>query len=246
MENRVININGAITRVWTYKPEYGYGCAECCNGDRCDDDCTAKYRRPNCPHCKGKGWIKEVPASDYAALQAKCERYEAALKIVRDWKLPSTGQFWDNDETQPMSYEALKGTNGARDFIRNVAKEALSAGEGEKEEIIEDKDAKAWDEWRDSLVKHDNILVHHKERSEKYFEPFTLEEFKTIMLEKSPVFIYNTMYSKDKPLYQITSRFMPSGVEFFCASWADKTPKRVTLEKFYHRLKVDGLEYAEF
>lgn len=49
---------GLTTRYWTYHPTYGYGCAECCNRDRCDEDCTAKYYRPECPHCKGKGWIK--------------------------------------------------------------------------------------------------------------------------------------------------------------------------------------------
>jgi len=51
--------NGLETRVWTYHPTYGYGCAECCNGDRCDEDCDSKYRRPNCPHCGGRGWIKK-------------------------------------------------------------------------------------------------------------------------------------------------------------------------------------------
>ena len=48
-----------ITKTWTYHNNYGYGCAECCTGDRCDDDCDAKYkgRRDICPHCKGEGWI---------------------------------------------------------------------------------------------------------------------------------------------------------------------------------------------
>jgi hypothetical protein len=68
-------------------------------------------------------------------LQAKCDRFEAALTIVQKWQLPSTGKFWDKEETQPMSYEAAYGSNGAREFMRNVANEALSAGEGEKEVI---------------------------------------------------------------------------------------------------------------
>lgn len=59
----IIISNGLETRVWTYHPTYGYGCAECCNGDRCDEDCDAKYRRPNCPHCGGSGWIKKDDAS---------------------------------------------------------------------------------------------------------------------------------------------------------------------------------------
>ena len=58
MSNRIVYTNGIPTRVWTYNDEYGYGCAECCNGDRCEEDCTAKFKRPNCPHCGGTGWIK--------------------------------------------------------------------------------------------------------------------------------------------------------------------------------------------
>ena len=52
---------GLKTRTWTLHKDYGYGCSECCNGDRCDDDCVAKYKRQdkNCPHCQGKGWIEQ-------------------------------------------------------------------------------------------------------------------------------------------------------------------------------------------
>jgi hypothetical protein len=53
-----------VGRTWTYNEKNGYGCAECCNGDRCDEDCTAKYkgRRKDCPFCKGKGWLKTLVA----------------------------------------------------------------------------------------------------------------------------------------------------------------------------------------
>jgi hypothetical protein len=59
MAEPTINAYGLKTRVWTYYNKIGYGCSECCNGDRCDQDCTAKYkgRRNECPHCQGKGWI---------------------------------------------------------------------------------------------------------------------------------------------------------------------------------------------
>lgn len=55
-----IRAYGLETRYYTHDPKRGYGCAECCNGDRCDEDCTVKYKgnRAGCPHCKGKGWIK--------------------------------------------------------------------------------------------------------------------------------------------------------------------------------------------
>jgi len=54
------------------------------------------------------------------------ERYEKALKQIEEWQLPSTGQFWDDEETRPMSYESLYGSNGVRDYMRNVAREALT------------------------------------------------------------------------------------------------------------------------
>ena len=48
-------------RNWTKREKDGWGCAECCNRDRCDEDCDATYYRPKCPFCKGKGWFKEQP-----------------------------------------------------------------------------------------------------------------------------------------------------------------------------------------
>lgn len=32
----------------------GKRCAECCNGERCDD--PSHFDRRHCPHCKGTGW----------------------------------------------------------------------------------------------------------------------------------------------------------------------------------------------
>jgi hypothetical protein len=52
------------------------------------------------------------------------------LKIIQKWQLPATGQFWDDDKTRPMSYGACYGSNGERDFMRNIANEALNR-EGE-------------------------------------------------------------------------------------------------------------------
>lgn len=45
----------------------GKRCAECCNGDRCDD--PTHYDRRHCPHCKGTGWAlwSEVGREDYLA-----------------------------------------------------------------------------------------------------------------------------------------------------------------------------------
>jgi hypothetical protein len=57
----IIKAFGLDTRTWTFnKTNKKYGCAECCNGDGCDEDCDKKYkgRRKDCPHCRGVGWIK--------------------------------------------------------------------------------------------------------------------------------------------------------------------------------------------
>lgn len=39
-----------LRRTW----DGGKRCAECCNGDRCDD--PSHFDRKDCPHCKGTGW----------------------------------------------------------------------------------------------------------------------------------------------------------------------------------------------
>ena len=48
-----------------------------------------------------------------------------ALQRIADWDLPDTGKFWDKERLVPASYESLYGSNGARDYIKNIAKEAL-------------------------------------------------------------------------------------------------------------------------
>ena len=52
-----------------------------------------------------------------------------ALKKIALWELPATGKFWPTGGA--VSYEAEYGSNGARDYIRQVAFQALAAvGEG--------------------------------------------------------------------------------------------------------------------
>ena len=56
------------------------------------------------------------------------KKMQEALKMIEDWKLPSTGKFWDREQqTQPMSYEAAYGSNGVRDYIRSIAREGFIA-----------------------------------------------------------------------------------------------------------------------
>lgn len=50
-----------------------------------------------------------------------------ALKRIEKWfgEFPETGEFWDGDESRPMSYGVLNGSNGERDYMRAVARQAL-------------------------------------------------------------------------------------------------------------------------
>lgn len=72
-----------------------------------------------------------APPSD---LVAEVERLRAALEKIERWfgEFPETGKFWENDDgsqsDRPMSYGACYGSNGERDFMRLVARAALSEG----------------------------------------------------------------------------------------------------------------------
>lgn len=55
-----------------------------------------------------------------------------ALKRIERWfgEFPETGDFWDAPEnTRPMSYGAAYGSNGERDYMRGVARAAITAAE---------------------------------------------------------------------------------------------------------------------
>lgn len=53
------------------------------------------------------------------------QRLRAALERIAKWEgeFPSTGRTWDDGS--PMSYAACFGSNGERDFIRQIARVAL-------------------------------------------------------------------------------------------------------------------------
>ncbi len=80
----------------------------------------------NHPHgdCRECSSLREANA-----VQARTiERARAALEVIRDWKLPPTGKAWPSGN--PTSYEAEYGSNGARDYMRKVAAQALNPEEG--------------------------------------------------------------------------------------------------------------------
>lgn len=68
--------------------------------------------------------------SELDTARAEIGRLRAALAKIERWELPRTGRVW-NDNAPPspendMSYGALYGSNGERDFMRQVARDALT------------------------------------------------------------------------------------------------------------------------
>jgi hypothetical protein len=63
-----------------------------------------------------------------STLAREIERLRAALTRIEKWfgEFPETGKFWEDDATRPMSYGACYGSNGERDFMRQIARDALS------------------------------------------------------------------------------------------------------------------------
>ncbi len=54
-------------------------------------------------------------------------RMREALERIARWhgEFPETGKFWDEEKTRPMSYATAYGSNGERDFMRQLALDAL-------------------------------------------------------------------------------------------------------------------------
>lgn len=59
--------------------------------------------------------------------QMEINRLRVALARIEKWfgEFPETGDFWDDDKSRPMSYAACYGSNGERDYMRAVARQAL-------------------------------------------------------------------------------------------------------------------------
>lgn len=55
-----------------------------------------------------------------------CYRYRDALIRIEKWfgEFPRTGKYWEKDGEE-MSYSACYGSSGERDYMRNIAMEAL-------------------------------------------------------------------------------------------------------------------------
>lgn len=81
----------------------------------------------------GNGTVYSQSADLIEAQEKTIEELREALAKVVEWKMPETGEFWDDEKTRPMSYGAAYGSNGERDYIRSLASQALASidkGEG--------------------------------------------------------------------------------------------------------------------
>lgn len=84
---------------------------------------------------KAPDFLDFVMDFDFAALDEKIKRYEEALRKIEKWhgEFPDTGKLWENTDgtisDRPMSYGACNGSNGERDYMRNVAAKALEGME---------------------------------------------------------------------------------------------------------------------
>jgi|688.fasta_scaffold964552_2 hypothetical protein len=71
--------------------------------------------------------VRDCDVAVIAELRSENERMRRALERVAKWhgEFPPTGKTWPTGE--PMSYGAAYGSNGERDYMRALAREALGA-----------------------------------------------------------------------------------------------------------------------
>lgn len=69
--------------------------------------------------------VNKEESDENAKLIAAAPAMLETLKKIANWKLPETGRFWDNEQLEPMSFETCYGSNGARDYIKDIANMAI-------------------------------------------------------------------------------------------------------------------------
>ncbi len=88
---------------------------------------SVEHRRYNDASRRADDYRKKSNSWKAAAetAEASLARARKALEEIANWELPATGDFWDRNKTEPVSYEATYGSNGVRDYIREIARAAL-------------------------------------------------------------------------------------------------------------------------
>lgn len=70
--------------------------------------------------------IDDSPVELFNNAADRIDNLEEVLKKIVAWEQPPSGQFWDKEKTQPMSYETAFGSVGIRNYFRQMAQEALN------------------------------------------------------------------------------------------------------------------------
>jgi hypothetical protein len=70
-----------------------------------------------------------------ADLRAQLDHAQIVLRRIKKWhgEFPVSGHIWPDGNNTPMSYSAAFGSNGERDFMRQLAAEALNEPFGKDE-----------------------------------------------------------------------------------------------------------------
>lgn len=89
-------------------------------------------------------------------------------------------------------------------------------------------------------------LYKHKDIVNTVREKITLGEFYQLLHTYKPTEFYNTMYSEKTPCYYITEYLNANTVMYYANSWADKTPKKITIEQLYKLWTIEGMQYTKF
>ena len=75
------------------------------------------------------GFLHGECADEIHRLTQENKRLRGALERIERWhgEFPATGRYWDKPKnTRPMNYSAAFGSNGERDYMRQVARIALT------------------------------------------------------------------------------------------------------------------------
>lgn len=97
-----------------------------CTRCNCGSSIDPNYREAGGQSPQASAPAIGVSAGPAAPGSSKEEIYRRALTRIAKWfgEFPPTGRSWEDGS--PMSYSACWGSNGERDYMRNVAIEALA------------------------------------------------------------------------------------------------------------------------
>ena len=98
---------------------------------------------------------------ELAAQALTIKTMRTALMRIKIWhgEFPETGRFWDEpNNTKPMSYSACFGSNGERDYMREIASEAIA---------LPDNSTEILQEWFDKQLGDPVAFIRHSDEEDR-------------------------------------------------------------------------------